>query len=80
MHGRCNLWHFNGKVNIECEFNKGILCNNYKKWNRFGNLVKSENYDKPINTLDELDYASELVNEITNSIVFYAIGENMKQD
>jgi antitoxin component YwqK of YwqJK toxin-antitoxin module len=76
MHGRCNIWHFNGKVNIECEFNKGILCNNYKKWNRFGNLVISENFDKPINTTNELDYASE----ITNSIIFYAVGENMKDD
>ena len=80
MHGRCNMWHFNGKVNIECEFNKGILCNYFKKWNSFGNLVISENYDKLINTIDEFEYASELVNEISNAIIFYGIEENMKQD
>ena len=63
MNGRCSLWYFNGKVNIECEFNNNLLCDNYKKWNSFGKLI-NENSDK-------------IYNEITEAIVFYTASDNI---
>ena len=81
MNGKCNSWHMNGKIDIECNFYHGILFNNFKKWGKNGDLVLFKKYfNIPIKQLDEIDDSTKLINEINDAIILIAAIEKLKDD
>jgi antitoxin component YwqK of YwqJK toxin-antitoxin module len=44
LDGKFTCWHINGELELDCNYSNGVLCDEYKKYDKNGKLILYKKY------------------------------------